>query len=120
MVDVAILESSSEVIIGRLNQILFDTSIECMLSANGRSRKENNFRWSPILKLLVKANYKAYWEWKSNGRLKILTDHFYQNHRHRKKEMRQAQTQLTAEHRRREYEQIMEATEYDTSKSSTN
>ena len=64
--------------------------------------ERKQLQMSPILKPLV----KAYWEWKSNGRLKILTDPvypFYQNHKNRKNELRQAQKYLVAERKRREY-----------------
>ena len=73
LADIAGPDTSPNLIIQRINTILYDTSIECVPKQTKKSKRSNKSHWYPQVKPLVTAAKRAHWECKTANKMKSLS-----------------------------------------------
>jgi hypothetical protein len=102
-----------EVIIRRLETILYDSSVDSSPGVVVKPRKKTRFPWSAELVPLMKQSKQAYAAWKGGGRPSDHNHELCVNRKHAKKQLRQAQVRLAARAREASITKILEANEAD-------
>jgi hypothetical protein len=106
-------DTPTEIIIRRLEDILYSTSIECSPKPRNRNRNPTRFTWTPELIPHMKRSKWAYAQWKDGGKPTEPTHELCLAKKKAKRNLRQAQRRISARERHDTVNKIMEASSSD-------
>jgi hypothetical protein len=102
-----------EVTVDRISEILTSSAYECSPTSRPKPTTKKQL-WNPTISHSMKVSKSIYAQWKAAGQQKDTALHMQM--KAAKCSLRQAQRQAAADVRRRKFEDIMEASEYDQAK----